>query len=99
MIRHVVLLTWNEGVTDDHVATVCAGLARLPGLIPEIVGYEFGRDLGFGPANADFAIAATFASSADYEVYATHPEHVAVIERDIAPIRAHRRAVQFETGG
>ena len=31
--------------------------------------------------------------------FADLPEHVAVIERDIAPIRAHRRAVQFETGG
>ena len=39
--RHVVLFTWNDTVDDEHLAAIKAGLATLPGLIPEIAAYGF----------------------------------------------------------
>jgi hypothetical protein len=97
MIRHVVLLTWNDQADAASIAAMRAGLAALPELIPEVASYHFGEDEGLGANNADFAITAEFASIADYEVYATHPAHVEVIQTLIAPIRASRLAAQFAT--
>ena len=62
MIRHVVLLTWNENCPEAAVEAVTRGLAALPKQIPEIRSYRFGRDLGLGRKNADYVLVADFDS-------------------------------------
>jgi len=96
-LNHVALFTWKPGTTDGQIAALEAGLAALPGLIPEIRAYRFGRDAGLAEGNADFAIVAEFDSAEGYEAYATHPAHRDVIERLIAPIRERRTGTQFES--
>lgn len=75
MIRHLVLLKWNEGVDAAHVAAVKAGLDRLPALIPEIVSFQHGADLQLKPGTADYAISVDFASTNDYFTYRENPDH------------------------
>lgn len=57
--------------------------------------YRFGSDKGLAPTNHDFAIVATFDSDADYQTYAAHPEHQAVVKGLIVPHLETRTAVQF----
>ena len=46
MIRHIALLTFVEGTTEEQVASIEAALARLPDRIPALRSYSFARDLG-----------------------------------------------------
>lgn len=98
-IRHVILLKFAEGTNKAEAsAAICEGLAVLPAKIPEIKKYQFGPDLGLDPErNHDFCLCAEFDSEADYEVYAKHPDHIAVIVADIKPVLAPggRIAAQF----
>lgn len=75
MIRHVVLLKWNEGVDAAHVAAAKAALDRLPSVIPEILSFPNGPDLHAVPANYDYVVTADFASIDDFLTYREHLEH------------------------
>ena len=95
MIRHVVMFRWNEGVDDEHVAATTAAFERLPGLIPQIVSYAFGRDLAVAPTNCDYAVTGEFASIETFLEYRDHADHQALVQTFIAPHVSERVAVQF----
>lgn len=94
-LTHVALFTWKPGTTEAQIAELCEGLAALPGLIPAIRAYRFGRDAGLAEGNVDFAVVAEFDSVEGYRAYAAHPTHLDVIERLLKPIRERRAALQF----
>ena len=98
MLRHVVLFTWTPEATQDQRRAVAAELRKLPGLIPELRGYDVGPDAGINQGNHDFAVVADFADRAGYLAYRDHPAHRAVIDQHITPIVSARAAVQYETG-
>lgn len=94
-VRHVVLFTWAEGTTPHHIEALKAGLAALPGRIPQIADYRFGEDLGINEGTADFAVVADFVSRDDYLVYRDHPDHRQLISELVTPIVQRRLAIQF----
>ncbi len=61
VLTHVALFTWKSGTTDEQILELSAGLAALPGLIPEIKRYRFGPDAGLAEGNVDFGVVADFA--------------------------------------
>ena len=93
-LRHVVLFRWLPDTVPEDVAAIDAALSTLPGLIPELVDYRFGRDAGLADGNWDFAVVADVASVEDYATYRDHPAHQAVIAEKIRPHVAERAAVQ-----
>jgi len=95
MIRHVAVFRWVEATPAGDVEAFAAGLAGLPGLIPEIRAYGFGADAGLGiSANGDFAVVADFDDAEGYAAYARHPAHQDVIVRLLRPMVAERMSVQ-----
>ena len=58
MFVHNVFFKWKPGTTTSHVDEMAAALGTLPGKVPSIRSYTFGRDLGLGQPEAswDFAI-------------------------------------------
>ena len=96
-VRHVVMFRWVEGLPDDHVERVCAGLAQLPGLIPEIRDYRFGANLGINPGTYDFVVVADFDDEAGYLTYRDHPDHQRFIAELITGNVSERAAVQYRT--
>ena len=96
MFRHVVMIRFADGTTDEQKEALRAGLRRLPELIPEITTYRFGDDLGLRDDNFDFVITADFDSLDSYFVYQNHPDHQKLIAELITPVLAGRAAVQFE---
>ncbi|HEX9033529.1 MAG TPA: Dabb family protein [Streptosporangiaceae bacterium] len=96
MIRHVVVISWLPGATQEQRQRVSDELATLPPLMAGLRSYTFGPDEGMAPANADFAIVADFEDADAYLAYRDHPAHVAVVTGAIAPVSAQRTAVQFE---
>ena len=97
--QHCVLLKFVDGTSQEQKEEVASACRTLPSQIPQIVEYHVGIDLSLDPGrNHDVAITADFRSNNDYEIYAKHPIHLAVINNTIKPLIAvgGRSACQFE---
>ena len=95
MIRHVVLLSWKQGVSQDQIDEVTAAFRALKDEIPEIVSYSFGQDAGIFGGNADYALVADFENEADLKAYVKHPRHQELMADITGPILASFQAIQF----
>lgn len=95
MIRHCVMFRWADGVTDDAIQAIRAGLDRLAAL-DCVAGYVHGPDAGLVEGNFDYAVVGDFDSIEDYHEYAAEAGHRMLIEEWIKPNIAARAAVQFE---
>jgi hypothetical protein len=96
-VRHVVMFRWVDGVGDDHIAAVTAGLAALAPLIPTLRDYRFGPDAGVNQGNYDYVVVGDFDDVDGYLAYRDHPDHRQFIADHIAGKVADRAAVQVET--
>ena len=96
MFRHCVLMRFSDDATDEQKQAAVNHVGTLREKIPEIVDYSVGLDAGLRDDNFDLAAVGDFATKADYEVYASHPYHLEVIQNHLAPILAERAAVQYE---
>ena len=97
MIRHVAMFKWKDGVTAEHADHTAAVLRALPAVIPELVSYHVGRDLGISNGNFDFCVVAEVHSVEAFAAYRDHPQHQAVLQEYIVPHIAQRVAVQFSS--
>ncbi len=94
MIRHVVLLTFDEDTPPTEVEAIITALRGLPPVIPELRSYVVGTDAGLSDGTADVAVVADFDDVAGWEAYRDHPEHRRIIAEQILPRLADRVAVQ-----
>lgn len=95
MIKHVVLLTWKEGVSQEQIDTVTAEFRALGDEIEEVVGYEFGQDAQIYKGNADYALVAEFRNKSDLKAYVVHPRHQELLAKVTGPILKSFLSVQF----
>jgi len=77
MLKHVVLAKFKPDVTTSDIARLKESLAALPGIIPEIRGYDFGQDTR-PERTFDFALVSTFADAEALKRYIAAPDHAAV---------------------
>jgi hypothetical protein len=101
VIRHIVFLRFNDDAEEAAVDRYVDAVSRLPTVIPWIVDFTCGRDVGKAQApelasNWDFVVSATFRTMADYLGYATHPEHLALVESQLVHLIRERAALQVE---
>ncbi|MGB0111879.1 MAG: Dabb family protein [Ilumatobacteraceae bacterium] len=99
MIRHVVMFRWSEARAEDELQRLGAALDALPGLIPGVVSYQHGRDLGLADTNYDYAVTGVFADAAALAVYRDHEAHQRFLADHIVGRTADRVAVQFDVDG
>lgn len=98
MIKHLVFLKFKPDTTEAMIAEIEAGLGGLPGKIPEIRFYEFGRDVLRSPRSCDFALVSLFEDLDALKRYSEHPDHQAVVQKILAATE-NILAVDFETAG
>jgi hypothetical protein len=96
MIRHVVLFTWDDEMTDELEQQAAAELTALSAKLAGLRAYHAGPDIGLVEGNFDFAVVADFDDAASYVAYRDHPEHQDIIARLTRPHARSRAAVQFE---
>ncbi len=82
-MKHIVLFQLIEEMSADERKNLMAGfkesIEALPATIPNIQKIEVG--FNENPAESwDMALIGEFASLADIEAYAKHPDHVAVAQ-------------------
>ncbi|MCX5847316.1 MAG: Dabb family protein [Deltaproteobacteria bacterium] len=81
MIKHIVFMKFKAGVTDKDIAVIEKGLAGLPGRIPEIKEYQFGRDIVRSERSCDFALVSAFDDMEALKRYQVHPDHLPVVAK------------------
>jgi hypothetical protein len=98
VIHHLCLITYSDPswVDDQTQAAIDAAYAKLPALIPGIVSLKAGRDLGLLDGNADYAVYATFETTAAFEAYSVHDAHMEIIYPALGPYMASYETAQFE---
>jgi hypothetical protein len=96
MIQHVVFLKFKPETTEAMISEIETGLGALPGRIPEIRHYAFGRDVVRSQRSYDFALVSMFEDLDALKRYSGHPDHQAVLEKILAATE-NVLAVDFET--
>lgn len=96
MIRHVVLFTWTEGMTDELEQQFAAELSALAPTLPGVRSYHAGPDAGIIEGNFDFAVVADFDDADSYLAYRDNAEHKDIISRFSGPNTKARAAIQYE---
>ena len=81
MLKHIVFMKFKSGTAETDIADLEKGLGSLPASIPEIKGYEFGRDVVHSERSYDFALVSAFEDLAAMKRYQTHPDHVVVLKK------------------
>lgn len=94
LVAHLVILTWNEGVTAEQVAQLDHELDELAGKVPVLVSYLHGANLHLRDPGADYGICAIVEDS-NLNAYLDHPEHRAVLGGALGAMVAKRAAAQI----
>jgi hypothetical protein len=93
MLRHIVLIKFTEGTSQDLRERAAAELNALPALIPSIRAYTVGADAGIDGTH-DLALVGDFDDLDGWRAYQDHPEHVRVRGEHLRPYMAERATLQ-----
>jgi Stress responsive A/B Barrel Domain len=96
MIRHVVLMAWNENATPEKVRQLADELTALGPNLSGLRSYHAGSDAGINQGNYNFAVVADFDDAASYLAYRDDPAHRDVVSRLVNPMLRDRVAIQYE---
>ncbi len=97
-VRHIVSWKMNGDTAEERTrqaTEVADALRTLPALVPGITALDVHLNEYNGEANWDVVLVSEHTDKAALDVYAVHPEHVAVAE--LVKARAAARAgIDFE---
>jgi Stress responsive A/B Barrel Domain len=96
MIRHVVLFSWDDAMTDELEKQFGEELTALARTLPGLLSYHAGPDAGLVEGNFDFAVVADFDETDSYLGYRGNAEHQDIIRRFSGPHTRSRASVQYE---
>jgi len=80
MIKHVVMMKFKKDIHEAGIDGLEKKLGALPGLIPEIKSYEFGRDVIRSERSYDFVLVSVFEDTESLKRYQIHPLHLEVLK-------------------
>ncbi len=99
MVKHVILWTLKDELTDEEKTYVKQGIKEglegLKGKVPGIVDIRVNIN-GLASSNADLMLDSTFESEEALKGYAVHPEHVAVADGKVRPYTKIRSCLDYE---
>lgn len=94
MIKHVVMWKFKEGAAEADKLEMKRRLEALKGVVPTLVDIEVGLDLSDMEASMDMALYSEFKTIEDLAAYASHPEHLKVVEF-VKPLVCERAVVDY----
>ncbi|MBQ3602138.1 MAG: Dabb family protein [Lachnospiraceae bacterium] len=98
MLRHVILWKIKEEKSEAEKKEIREGVKKgLEGLadkIPGLVEIKVHTE-GLSTSNADLMLDSLFESEEALEVYAKHPEHVAVANNNVRPYMEVRMCMDY----
>ena len=96
MLKHVVFFKFKDGVGEEEIVGLEKSLAALPPAIPEILSYEFGRDVVRSERSCDLALVSSFKDLQSMQRYQKHPAHQ-IVSRKVNELCESVLAVDFVT--
>jgi hypothetical protein len=75
MLQHYVLIRYEKGASDEHIAEFCRRMLALRISIADIEYLEIGRDILHDARSWDLILIMRFASVDALRRYQQHPEH------------------------
>jgi len=96
MIRHVVLFTWDDEMTDELEQQFSDELTALAPQLAGLRSYHAGPDAGIIEGNFDYAVVADFDDAEAYLAYRDNSAHQDIISRLSRPHARNRATVQYE---
>jgi len=98
MLQHYVLIRYQTGTSDEHVAEFCRRMSALRTSIPGVDHLEVGRDILHDARSWDLILIMRFASIGALRSYQQHPEHQKVMAFN-QPFVTDVASVDFEQEG
>mmetsp|Transcript_71957 Transcript_71957/g.127609 ORF Transcript_71957/g.127609 Transcript_71957/m.127609 type:complete len:136 (+) Transcript_71957:45-452(+) len=103
-VRHVVMFSFKDEVSDQQITALKADFDAMPSKIEVIKGHDSGIDIQLPSGqnhptgkNRAFVWSCDFEDEAKYEEYATHPDHVAVLAKvKELMLPGSRAAIQYQ---
>jgi len=80
MIKHVVMWKFKNDVTESDKLEMKRQLDALKGLVPTLLNISVGLDISRKERSWDIVLYSEFESMAALKEYASHPEHLKVVE-------------------
>ncbi len=95
MIMHIVMFTFKEESTSQQISEAKEQIEQLVDLVPGLQHMKVGMNFADEERAMDMVLISSFESREDLDFYATHPEHLKVIEF-IKTIADYTKVVDFE---
>jgi len=95
MIKHIVLFKFKDENKDVFMKQAKQELEDLVEKIDELKGMEIGINHLENDEMPDLSLTSTFENKEGLKIYATHPEHLKVVEL-IKPMAIGRWVVDYE---
>jgi len=95
MIKHIVLFKFKDENKEVFMKQAKQELEDLVNKIEELKGIEIGINYLDDDKMPDLSLTSTFENKEGLKVYATHPEHIKVVEL-IKPMAIGRWVVDYE---
>ena len=95
MLQHYVVIKYQKGTSDEHIAEFCRRMLDLRTRIAGIEHLEIGRDILHDERSWDLMLMMRFASTGDLRSYQQHPEHLKLMAYN-QPFVANVASVDFE---
>jgi len=95
MIMHIVMFTFKENTVQSDITEAQQQIEQLIDLVPGLLHIKTGLNFAEEERAMDMVLISSFDSREDLDFYATHPEHLKVIEF-IKTIAAYTKVVDFE---
>jgi hypothetical protein len=80
MLRHFVLIRYDDAVTETHIAEFCQRMYALKSLIPDVAELEIARDILRDKRSWDLMLMMGFDSVESLRRYQKHEAHQAVMQ-------------------
>jgi hypothetical protein len=96
MLKHVVFFKFKDGVGEKEILGLEKGFAELPPVIPEVLSYEFGRDVVRSERSYDLALVSSFKDLQSMQRYQKHPAHQ-IVSKKVNELCESVLAVDFVT--
>ncbi len=95
MIVHIVMFQFKDEDKQENIATAKAMLEALVQAIEPLQTMEVGVDVNRSERAMDLSLYSTFENMEDLQTYATHPEHLKVVDF-IKKVTLSSKVVDYE---
>ena len=95
MVMHIVMFQFQKGTSETIKEEIKQQIEELADLVPGLLNIKVGHNFAQEDRAMDMVLISHFESKEDLDFYATHPEHLKVVEY-IKTVAEYSKVVDFE---